>query len=287
MALVAAWGWALLIVILLLAGARHLVPGVGPAARVGAAAGRTPHAGRAVRRASPSPSSSRRTRNLPDLHPQVRLPFGHPVAIAVCVWVGRDFIRRMRRGIPLDAETPEPPFGDAFEAGPRRRRRRRLRDDDPAVRRRAGPCRRSVRLDPAVAADHRSPRSPFAVPRRVPAPLSSDEPPRGARGLTAGQPDRPARRSGGEEPRGARRAAHPPTAGSRARSERTSPTTVLRSSAGTEVGSATRSPFVIIGERINPTGRKKLAEELKQGNYETVAGRRARAGRRPAPACST
>jgi 5-methyltetrahydrofolate--homocysteine methyltransferase len=45
----------------------------------------------------------------------------------------------------------------------------------------------------------------------------------------------------------------------------------------TVVSSATREvvigfdrPFVIIGERINPTGRKKLAEELKQGNYETV-----------------
>lgn len=29
-------------------------------------------------------------------------------------------------------------------------------------------------------------------------------------------------------------------------------------------------PTVIIGERINPTGRKKLQQELKEGNYETV-----------------
>ena len=29
-------------------------------------------------------------------------------------------------------------------------------------------------------------------------------------------------------------------------------------------------PFVVIGERINPTGRKKLAEEMKAGNFETV-----------------
>jgi 5-methyltetrahydrofolate--homocysteine methyltransferase len=29
-------------------------------------------------------------------------------------------------------------------------------------------------------------------------------------------------------------------------------------------------PFVVIGERINPTGRKKLAEELKGGSYDTV-----------------
>ena len=28
--------------------------------------------------------------------------------------------------------------------------------------------------------------------------------------------------------------------------------------------------FVIIGERINPTGRKKLAEELLQGNLEAA-----------------
>ena len=29
-------------------------------------------------------------------------------------------------------------------------------------------------------------------------------------------------------------------------------------------------PFCVIGERINPTGRKKLAAELEAGNYETV-----------------
>jgi 5-methyltetrahydrofolate--homocysteine methyltransferase len=45
----------------------------------------------------------------------------------------------------------------------------------------------------------------------------------------------------------------------------------------TLVSSATRSvvigfdcPFVIIGERINPTGRKKLAAEMAAGNYDTV-----------------
>ncbi|HEU0222851.1 MAG TPA: methyltetrahydrofolate cobalamin methyltransferase [Paracoccaceae bacterium] len=30
-------------------------------------------------------------------------------------------------------------------------------------------------------------------------------------------------------------------------------------------------PFCVIGERINPTGRKKLAAELEAGNFETVA----------------
>ena len=29
-------------------------------------------------------------------------------------------------------------------------------------------------------------------------------------------------------------------------------------------------PFVIIGERINPTNRKLLAEEMKAGNLERV-----------------
>ena len=29
-------------------------------------------------------------------------------------------------------------------------------------------------------------------------------------------------------------------------------------------------PFCIIGERINPTGRKRFAEELKQGDLSTV-----------------
>ena len=45
----------------------------------------------------------------------------------------------------------------------------------------------------------------------------------------------------------------------------------------TRLSSATREvvigfdrPFVIIGERINPTGRKKLAEEMAAGNYDTV-----------------
>lgn len=30
-------------------------------------------------------------------------------------------------------------------------------------------------------------------------------------------------------------------------------------------------PFCVIGERINPTGRKKLAEQMKAGDYSTVA----------------
>jgi 5-methyltetrahydrofolate--homocysteine methyltransferase len=29
-------------------------------------------------------------------------------------------------------------------------------------------------------------------------------------------------------------------------------------------------PFCVIGEKINPTGRKKLAAEMKEGNYDTV-----------------
>jgi 5-methyltetrahydrofolate--homocysteine methyltransferase len=30
------------------------------------------------------------------------------------------------------------------------------------------------------------------------------------------------------------------------------------------------NPFVIIGERINPAGRKMLASEMEAGNYERV-----------------
>ncbi|MDH4177906.1 MAG: methyltetrahydrofolate cobalamin methyltransferase [Thermoleophilia bacterium] len=45
--------------------------------------------------------------------------------------------------------------------------------------------------------------------------------------------------------------------------------TVL-SSASREVVIGFDRPFVIIGERINPTGRRKLAEEMAAGNFETV-----------------
>lgn len=45
----------------------------------------------------------------------------------------------------------------------------------------------------------------------------------------------------------------------------------------TIVASATREiiigfdqPFCVIGERINPTGRKKLAAEMIEGNFDTV-----------------
>jgi 5-methyltetrahydrofolate--homocysteine methyltransferase len=45
--------------------------------------------------------------------------------------------------------------------------------------------------------------------------------------------------------------------------------TVLRSRSTTvTIGSG--QPFCIIGERINPTGRKKLAEELRNGDLSTV-----------------
>jgi 5-methyltetrahydrofolate--homocysteine methyltransferase len=42
------------------------------------------------------------------------------------------------------------------------------------------------------------------------------------------------------------------------------------SSATREVVIGTGRPFVIIGERINPTGRRKLAEEMKGGDFTTV-----------------
>ena len=42
------------------------------------------------------------------------------------------------------------------------------------------------------------------------------------------------------------------------------------SSATREVKIGFNQPFVIIGERINPTGRKILAEEMKNGDYSRV-----------------
>ena len=47
-------------------------------------------------------------------------------------------------------------------------------------------------------------------------------------------------------------------------------TDTVISSANREVRIGFEQPFVIIGERINPTGRKILAEEMKQGDYTRV-----------------
>ncbi|MGI9415284.1 MAG: methyltetrahydrofolate cobalamin methyltransferase [Hyphomicrobiales bacterium] len=47
-------------------------------------------------------------------------------------------------------------------------------------------------------------------------------------------------------------------------------TETVVSSATREVVIGFEKPFCVIGERINPTGRKKLAEEMKNGDYSTV-----------------
>ncbi|MGB8359832.1 MAG: methyltetrahydrofolate cobalamin methyltransferase, partial [Acidimicrobiia bacterium] len=47
-------------------------------------------------------------------------------------------------------------------------------------------------------------------------------------------------------------------------------TRTVLSSASREVVIGFDQPFVIIGERINPTGRKLLAEEMKNGDYSRV-----------------
>ena len=46
--------------------------------------------------------------------------------------------------------------------------------------------------------------------------------------------------------------------------------TVLRSNTGVETLIGPGLPFVIIGERINPTGRKALAAEMQAGNFDRV-----------------
>ena len=47
-------------------------------------------------------------------------------------------------------------------------------------------------------------------------------------------------------------------------------TTTIVTSPTKEVSIGFDVPFVIIGERINPTGRKILAEEMKNGDYSRV-----------------
>jgi uncharacterized membrane protein len=113
----AAWGWALITVILLapMLGAWYLVWVLPIAWALPRVARRT-----LVILCLAFTVTELVTENsrLPEFIRSVRLPFGHPVAIAVCVWIAVDLIRRLRRGVPLDAETPERRFGDRFEAGP-------------------------------------------------------------------------------------------------------------------------------------------------------------------------
>jgi len=47
-------------------------------------------------------------------------------------------------------------------------------------------------------------------------------------------------------------------------------TETVLSSAAKEVVIGFERPFVVVGERINPTGRKKLAQEIAAGDYSTV-----------------
>ncbi|MBA4783855.1 MAG: methyltetrahydrofolate cobalamin methyltransferase [Rhizobiales bacterium] len=47
-------------------------------------------------------------------------------------------------------------------------------------------------------------------------------------------------------------------------------TRTLVASKSREIHIGFDQPFCVIGERINPTGRKKLAEEMKAGNFDTV-----------------
>jgi len=47
-------------------------------------------------------------------------------------------------------------------------------------------------------------------------------------------------------------------------------TDTVVSSASSEVAIGFERPFVVIGERINPTGRKLLAEEMRNGDYSRI-----------------
>ena len=63
------------------------------------------------------------------------------------------------------------------------------------------------------------------------------------------------------------------------REDRRDMTDTVVSSATREVVIGFDRPFVIIGERINPTGRKLLAEEMKAGDFSRVERDVARPGR--------
>lgn len=113
----AAWGWALLTVILLapMLGAWYLV-WVLPLAW---ALPRVARRGLVILCVAFTLTELvTENSRLPELIRSVRLPFGHPIALIVCAWIAIDLIRRLMRKTALDAETPERQFGDAFEAGP-------------------------------------------------------------------------------------------------------------------------------------------------------------------------
>ena len=48
-------------------------------------------------------------------------------------------------------------------------------------------------------------------------------------------------------------------------------TNTIVSSHSKEITIGFDAPFCVIGERINPTGRKLLAAEMAEGNYEQAA----------------
>ena len=75
-----------------------------------------------------------------------------------------------------------------------------------------------------------------------------------------------------QETRVARRCVHGRRAGAPRAREREGDgvTETLLSSSAKEVVIGFDRPFVVIGERINPTGRKALAAEMAAGNFDTV-----------------
>ncbi|HEY7477741.1 MAG TPA: glycosyltransferase 87 family protein [Actinomycetota bacterium] len=116
--LVAAWAWALLVVVLLspVLGAWYLV-WILPLAWV------LPRVGRRVLVLLSASfivtelvtESSR----IPLVFQSVKLPFGHPLAILLAIWVIREVLRHLRGRLPFDVDDGRPEFGDRFESGPR------------------------------------------------------------------------------------------------------------------------------------------------------------------------
>ena len=181
MAQAAAWGWALLIAVILLApmlGAWYLVWVLPLAWALPRVARRT-----LVVLCLAFTVTELVTENshLPELIRSVRLPFGHPVAIAVCVWIAVDLIRRLRAEHAAGGRDAGAAVRRRFEAGPAMPKHIELPADDRGARRRARGRRRRDARGRARPDDARPPsltRGLTAVtspagPRRSPGCLRS------------------------------------------------------------------------------------------------------------------
>ena len=140
-----------------------------------------------------------------------------------------------------------PRFQTAIDRAPRRAGRRSMDEYIAEWHRSSGPAATTSR-------PRRPPRSPASKRRTrgTSSPTSSDRRRRGSGRTVDREPAAPAATTAAK-----------PAAGARL-------TLTVVSSPTREVVIGFDRPFMIIGERINPTGRKLLAEEMKAGDFSRV-----------------